>query len=198
MAISLAKGGSLSLKKDDGSNLTTVTLGLGWDEVKQGGLRGLFGGGGGGGAIDLDASAILFDSRGSLVEIVYYGQLKSSDGSVRHSGDNLTGAGEGDDEQIVVDLARIPATVKTVVFTINSYSGQTFNQIKNVFARVVDSSAGKNTEVVRYNLAESKNDTANIIAKITRQGSEWVFSAIGEFTNGKTASKVVDTASRFL
>lgn len=195
MAISLTKGGSLSLKKGDGSGLTSVMLGLGWDAAKASGLRGLFGGGG---EIDLDASAILYDAQGGVVDIVYYGHLTSNDGSIRHTGDNLTGDGDGDDEQILVDLTRIPANVKDVVFTINSYSGQTFNQINNVFARVVDSTAGRNAEVVRYNLAESKNNTANIIAKITRQGNEWVFTAIGEFTDGKTANKVVDTARRFL
>lgn len=194
MGLSLSKGSSLSLKKNDGSALSKVILGLGWDTAKRGGFFGAIGGG----EIDLDASALLFDAQGKNTDIVYFGKLNSSDGSVRHTGDNLTGAGDGDDEQIIVDLTSVPANVQSIVFTINSYSGQTFDKVANVFARVLDASSGNNTEVVRYNLAESKNNTANIIAKLTREGSGWAFTAIGEFTNGRTANKLVDPARSFL
>lgn len=189
MGISLSKGNSISLKKADGSALTRVMLGLGWDQVK----RGFFGGGG---EADLDASAILYKNDGST-EIVYYGKLNSNDGSVNHTGDNLTGAGEGDDEQIIIDLPRVDANVQSIVFTINSYSGHKFDKIENVFARVVDVSAGNN-EVVRYNLAESNASTANVIAKITRTPSGWDFAAIGEYTDGRTAANVVDVARRYV
>jgi len=195
MSISLTKGNTVSLAKKDGSSLTKVTLGLGWDAAST--KKGFFGAVLGG-SIDLDASALLYDGQGRNTEIVYFSHLNSKDGSVRHSGDNLTGAGNGDDEQIVVDLTRVPADIQHIVFTINSYSGQKFDQVKNVFARVVDSSDRNNTEIVRYNLAESASKTANIIAKVSRQGSGWAFTAIGEYADGRTANKLVDTARNFL
>lgn len=188
MAISLQKGSSLSLKKDDGSALSNVRLGLGWDAAK----RGFFGGGG---EIDLDASAVLLNASGQPMDIVYFGQLNSKDGSIRHSGDNLTGDGDGDDEQIAVNLSAIPANVQSVVFVITSYSRQKFSSVQNVYARVVDTSAGEK-EVVRYNLAESAGVTANVIAKVSRDGSGWAFTAIGEYTNGKTAHDTLPVVSR--
>lgn len=193
MSISLTKGNTVSLAKKDGSALTKVTLGLGWDAAKKGLFGGFLGG-----DIDLDASALLYDAQGRNTEIVYFGHLNSKDGSVRHSGDNLTGAGNGDDEQIVVDLTRVPAGIQHIVFTINSYSGQKFDQVKNVFARVVDSSDRNNTEIVRYNLAESASKTGVVIAKVSRQGLGWAFTAIGEYGDGRTANKLVDTARNFL
>lgn len=186
MSISLQKGSSLSLKKADGSALTKVRLGLGWDAAK----RGLFGG-----EVDLDASAVLLDANGKAADIVYFGQLKSKDKSVRHSGDNLTGAGDGDDEQIEVNLGDVSSNVKSIVFVITSYSGQKFNAVKNVYARVVDVSAGEN-EVVRYNLAESAGVTANVIAKLVRDGSGWAFTAIGEYTDGRTAMDTLGAVAR--
>lgn len=197
MGISLSKGQGISLTKANGSPLTRIRLGLGWDAISSG-KKGLFGFGGGGGEIDLDASAILFDTAGNAVDVVYYGQLGSKDGSIRHSGDNLTGHGDGDDEQIVVDLSRVAPNVKDIVFTINSYSGQKFNQVENVFARVVDLSDGRESETVRYNLAESKANTGVVIAKVTRSGNGWEFNALGEFSDGKTAHKMVDFASRLV
>lgn len=188
MAISLQKGSSLSLKKEDGSSLTKVRLGLGWDAAK----RGFFGGGG---EIDLDASAVLLGNSGKPMDIVYFGQLTSKDGSIRHTGDNLTGDGDGDDEQINVNLSAIPANVQSVVFVITSYTRQKFNSVRNVYARVVDTSTGEK-EVVRYNLAESEGKTANVIAKVSREGSGWVFTAIGEYTDGKTAHDTLGVVSR--
>lgn len=188
MSISLTKGSSLSLKKADGSALSNVRLGLGWDAAK----RGLFGGGG---EIDLDASAVLLDANGNAADVVYFGQLKSKDKSVRHSGDNLTGDGDGDDEQIAVNLSEVPANIKSIVFVITSYTGQKFSAVQNVYARVVDTTSGEN-EVVRYNLAESSNTTANVIAKVTREASGWAFTAIGEYTNGRTAQDTLAVVSR--
>lgn len=192
MGLSLAKGQTLSLQKADGGSLTRVTLGLGWDAKKKGGL---FGALGGGGEIDLDASAILFDSGKRAVDTVYYGDLTSKDGSVRHSGDNLTGEGDGDDEQIVIDLSRVDSRVESIVLVITSYSGQKFSQIENAFCRVVDNSSGA-TEVAKYLLKESPNNTAMVMAKISRSGSGWEFKAIGEPTDGKTPSQVVAAAQR--
>lgn len=190
-ALTLQKQQSLSLTKADGTALTKVRLGLGWDEIKRTGLRGLFGGG----EIDLDASAILVGG-GRVLDTVYYGQLRSRDGSVRHTGDNLTGAGDGDDEQILVDLNKVPNNVDKIVFVITSYSGQCFDQVENVFARVVDLSGAEN-EVVRYDLGrDGGNGTANVIAKFTRTGSGWEFTALGTPAQGKTPNKLYDLASR--
>ena len=195
MTITLKKGNTLSLKKQDGSALTKVRLGLGWDAVKRGGFfGGLFGGGGQ--EIDLDASAVLLDGSGNVEDIVFYNHLYSKDGSVRHTGDNLTGDGDGDDEQIVVDLNTVPSNIKNIVFVITSYSGQKFDEVENVFARVVDLSGGAEKEFVRYDLADSHHSTANVIAKLTRTGNGWEFAAIGDFTNGKTPHETVNTVTR--
>lgn len=190
MAVSLTKGSSLSLKKADGSALTVVRLGLGWDETPQK-KRGLFGALGG--SIDLDASALMFDAGKNVVDTVSFSKLASSDGSVRHNGDNLTGAGNGDDEQIVVDLSRVPASVASIVFVITSYSSHKFDRLENVFARVVDLSAGE-AEIARYNLAERGSNTANVIARVYREGSGWAIQAIGNAANGRTARDVVADA----
>lgn len=196
MGLTLAKGQTLSLQKADGGSLTRVTLGLGWDAKKKGGL---FGALSGGGDIDLDASAILFDRNKRAVDTVYYGSdgLRSRDGSIQHSGDNLTGEGTGDDEQITIDLSRVDSLVESIVLVITSYTGQKFSQIENAFCRVVDNSAGS-TEVAKYLLKESPNNTAMVMAKISRTGSGWEFKAIGEPTDGKTPSQVVDAAQRFV
>jgi tellurium resistance protein TerZ len=187
MAISLEKGSVLSLKKSDGGQLTKVLMGLGWDEVMH--KRGLFGGLMPSKDIDLDASVIMLDGSKRVVDIVYYGSpnLRSKDGSIRHTGDNLTGDGDGDDEQIIVDLSAVPASVESLVFVITSYSGQTFDQIENVFCRLADVSTGRENEVVRFDLKERANQTGMVMAKVYRSGSEWVFAAVGAAGRGKTA-----------
>ena len=134
MAISLQKGQKISLSKEAGGTLTKVVMGLGWDAVKKEkkGLMGFLGGGGGAEQeIDLDASCLMFDERGQVTDSVWFRQLKSHDGSITHTGDNRTGAGDGDDEQIIVDLSRVPPQVKSLVFTVNSFTGQTFQQVAN-------------------------------------------------------------------
>jgi tellurium resistance protein TerZ len=173
------------LVKPDGSALSKVILGLGWDQAS------------GGGEIDLDASAILFDSNRKALDTVWYGSLSSKDGSVRHSGDNLTGNGDGDDEQIVVDLSAVSPQVQGIVLVITSYSGQKFDKVKNVFARVLDASTGANTEVVRYNLADG-GSTAKIVAKLVRDGSGWTFAAVGNDANGRTVKNVIKDAALVL
>ena len=135
MAISLSKGQTISLAKES-AGLSKIHMGLGWDPVKKkvGFLASLLGGGGGGGGdIDLDASCLMFDQAKQLVDIVWFRQLKSKDGAVTHTGDNLTGEGDGDDESIIVDLDRLPAGVQTLVFTVNSFRGQTFDEVENAF-----------------------------------------------------------------
>lgn len=191
-ALTLQKNQALTLAKPDGTGLTKVRLGLGWDAKRaSGGLRGLLGGRSG--EVDLDASAILIGN-GRVTDTVYYGQLRSTDGSITHTGDNLTGDGDGDDEQIIVDLTRIHPAIDTVVLVITSYSGQTFDQVENVFARVVDIAGGQG-EVVRYDLGrDGGTGTGNIIAKLTRNGQGWDFTALGTPANGKTPSKLHSAA----
>lgn len=188
MGISLVKGQKISLEKPDGSSLTKIYLGAGWDVAKGGGfLGGLFGGGGG--SIDLDASAILFDANKQVLDNVWFAQLRSRDGSIQHSGDNLTGEGEGDDEKIFVDLTRVPDQVQQIVFTISSFRGQTFEKVENAFCRVVDETT--NTEVAKYNLSAQGNYTALIIAKVYRHNGAWKMSALGESCQGKTIHDIV-------
>ncbi len=127
MAISLQKTQKISLSKESGGALTKVVMGLGWDAKKSAGggglLKGMFGGGGGE-SIDLDASCVMFDEQKKLVDVIWFKQLKSKDGSITHSGDNRTGDGDGDDEQIVVNLDKVPAQVKSLGFTVNSFTGK--------------------------------------------------------------------------
>ncbi|WP_353159557.1 TerD family protein [Acinetobacter guillouiae] len=184
MSISLVKGQKISLEKGDGSSLTKIYLGAGWDVAKSGGFLGGLFGGGGGDSIDLDASVIIFDENNQPLDAVWFGQLKSKDGSIWHSGDNRTGAGDGDDEVIHVDLTKIPPQVKALVFTISSFRGQTFEKVENAFCRLVDSNT--NTEIAKYNLSAKGNYTALIIAKVYRHNGAWKMSAIGDTCNGKT------------
>lgn len=191
MAVSLQKGQKISLDKEAGTALSRIKMGLGWDvaqspKAKAGGfLGGLFGGGGGGNdSIDLDASCIMFDANKQPMDAIWFGQLQSKDGSVLHTGDNRTGAGDGDDEVINVDLSRIPANVQSLVFTVNSFTGQTFETVANAFCRIVN--ASNNSEVARYNLSAQGSHTALILAKIYRHNGEWKMHAIGETASGRT------------
>jgi len=181
MSVNLQKGQKISLDKEAGSTLTKITMGLGWDAVKS---KGLFGFGGKTETIDLDASCVMFDESNKPVDIVWFRQLKSRDGSVVHTGDNRTGAGDGDDEQIIVDLANVPANVKALVFTVNSFTGQSFAQVQNAFCRIVN--ASNNKEVAKYDLSVQGSHTAQIMAKLYRHGGEWKMHAIGENGNGRT------------
>jgi len=176
MTISLTKGQKISLTKSGGAELTRVSMGLGWDAKK--GLFGL------GGSIDLDASCLLMDATGNLLDSVWFKQLQSRDGSIRHSGDNLTGAGEGDDESITLDLEQVPATVRALVFTVNSFTGQTFKNVRNAYCRIVD--LGSNQELARYDLSDSGDHTGQVMAKLYRHAGEWKLHAIGESTAGRT------------
>lgn len=185
MSINLNKGAKIELKKADGSGLNRVFMGLGWDPVGSGGIFNVWGSSG---SIDLDASCGFFDENNRLVDTVSFRQLGSRDGSVRHSGDNLTGHGDGDDERIHVDLSRIPSNVKALVFTINSFRGQTFDQVKNCFARLFD--ADTNQEFCNYKLAEQGNHTAKIMAKVYRHNGTWKFAAIGAPSNGRTFADI--------
>ncbi len=185
MAINLQKGQKISLSKESGAALNKIVMGLGWDakQVKVSMLKGMFGGGKSEG-IDLDASCVLFNEQNKVVDTIYFGQLKSKDGSIVHTGDNRSGAGDGDDEQIKVDLDKVPENVKSMVFTVNSFSGETFDEIENAYCRVVDSSS--NAEIARYTLSAQGSHTAQIMAKVYRHNGEWKMHAIGENGVGRT------------
>lgn len=189
MALTLSKNQSISLEKAAGSGLTAISLGLGWDPEKPGFLGRLIGNSG---EIDLDASCILLDSTLKPVDLVWFRQLQSRDGSIKHSGDNRTGDGDGDDETIHVDLQRLPVTVKYLVFTVNSFTGQNFEKIENAYCRIVN--AGKNSELARFNLSEKGRHTGIVMASLAREPSGWEFKAIGKVTNGRTAEDLVNLA----
>ena len=186
MAVNLQKGQKISLEKEAGGALTSVVMGLGWDVAKK---KGLFGFGGGNQSIDLDASCFMFDDNNRPVDLVYFGHLRSNDGSIQHSGDNLTGEGDGDDEQIAVNLARVPAQVKSLVFTVNNFTGQDFSQVENAYCRLVDGQSGK--EIARYDLSAQGKHTAQVMAKLYRHNGEWKMHAIGENGQGRTADELL-------
>ena len=181
MALNLAKGQKISLEKEAGTTLSKVVMGLGWDARKTGGFLGI---GGSSQDIDLDASCVLFDEQKNMVDAVYFRQLRSKDGSIQHSGDNRTGAGDGDDEQIMVDLTAVPANIKSLMFTVNCFTNVNFSQIENAFCRIFDKSSGK--EIAKYNLSVSGSHTAQIMAKVYRHNGEWKMHAIGEAATGRT------------
>ena len=186
MSVNLQKGQKISLDKEAGGALSRVVMGLGWDAIKK---KGLFGFGAKSESVDLDASCLLFDENGRAVDAVWFRQLKSQDGSIVHTGDNRTGAGDGDDEQIIVDLSRVPPQVKSLVFTVNSFTGQNFSQVENAYCRIVNAADQK--EVARYDLSVQGAHTAQIMAKLYRHNGEWKMHAIGENGSGRTFDELM-------
>lgn len=204
MAINLTKGQRVDLTKGN-PGLSKIIVGLGWDPVQSGGgggfLGSLFGGGGGGANIDCDASVIMLGANDRLQnnkDVIYFGNLRSSDGSVQHSGDNLTGDGDGDDEQIIIDLNRVPASIQKLVFVVNIYDcvkrKQHFGMIRNAFIRVVN--PGNNQELIHYNLTDDySGKTCLVTGELYRHNNEWKFAAIGNGTNAAGLSEVVRSYS---
>lgn len=192
MSVSLQKGQKVSLTKEN-AGLSVVVVGLGWDEVEQP-KGGFF-------ApkpepIDCDASAILLKNGKFCdnADLVYFGRLQHSSGTVRHMGDNLTGEGDGDDEQIVVDLLKVPAEYDKIVIVVNIYNcvkrKQHFGMIKNAFIRLVDGKTG--VEMCKYDLTENySGSTAMIFGEIYRYKGEWKFNAIGQPTKDPGLSELV-------
>ena len=178
MALSLTKGGNLSLTKE-APGMTKVLVGLGWDARPTDGTE-----------FDLDASAFLLKADGKVradSDFIFYNQLKSVDGSVEHTGDNRTGEGDGDDEAIKVDLSKIPADIHKIAFTVTIHEAearrQSFGQVRNAFIRIVNQDT--NVEVGRYDLDEdASTETAVIFGELYRHGTEWKFRAVGQGFNG--------------
>ncbi|MGD6818569.1 TerD family protein [Metabacillus sp. 84] len=195
MAISLQKGQKIDLTKGR-AGLSSITVGLGWDPVKKSG--GFFGFGGGSSNIDCDASVLMLNENGKLADkkdLVYFGNKTSSCGSVQHSGDNLTGEGEGDDEQIRVDLGRIPAHIHRLVFVVNIYQGvqrkQDFGMIQNAFIRVLDNS--NSSELVHFNLTDNFSGLMALVpGEIYRHNGEWKFNAVGDGTKDASISEIAN------
>lgn len=186
MSIKLEKGNGIDLSKA-APTLTRVMLGLGWDAAKpakRGFLSGLLGGGGEAEDIDLDASIVGFDAQGQQVDQVWFAQLKGFGGAAVHSGDNRTGDGDGDDETIAVDLTRVPKNITTILCTVNSFRGQTFDIVENATCRLVDAVTDK--EIARIDLAAKGRHTGLIMAALYRTGNGWSFKAITDPTDGRS------------
>ncbi len=174
MSVSLAKGGNVSLTKE-APGMTDVLVGLGWDARTTTGTD-----------FDLDASAILVKADGKVVSdkhFIFFNNTTSPDGAVEHTGDNLTGQGEGDDEAIKVNLTAVPAEVTKIVFPVSIYEGQErqqgFGQVSNAFIRIVNQSDG--SEIARYDLTEdASTETAMVFGELYRNNTEWKFRAIGQ------------------
>ncbi len=195
MSVNLQKGQKVDLTKGN-AGLKALVIGLGWDEAPR--KFSLFNKQE---DIDCDASALLINAQsGKLagpIDVVYYGQLMHRSGAVRHCGDNLTGAGDGDDEQIIVELNKVPADYSKIVFVVTIYQArerkQQFGMIKNAFIRVVDADTGK--ELCKYNLSENYDGkTAMVFGEVYRYNNEWKFGAIGEPTND---NGIAEMAARF-
>jgi len=178
MAISLQKGGNVSLSKE-APGMSRTLLGLGWDTRSTDGTD-----------FDLDATAFLLDGNGRVrndSDFIFYNNLRSSDGSVEHTGDNRTGAGDGDDEALKVDLSRVPGDVQKIAFCVTIHDAearrQNFGMVANAFIRVVN--ADNNQEVARYDLSEDASiETAMIFGELYRNGAEWKFRAVGQGFKG--------------
>ena len=179
MAVSLSKGKKVDLTKGN-PGLSKIIVGLGWDTNKYDG----------GADFDLDAAAFLLAANGKVAsdsDFVFYGNLKHSSGGVEHMGDNLTGEGDGDDEQIKVNLAAVPASVDKIGFTVTIYEAesrkQNFGQVSNAYIRIVDETS--NAELIRYDLGEDFSvETAVVVGELYRNNGEWKFNAIGSGFQG--------------
>jgi tellurium resistance protein TerD len=178
MAISLSKGGNVSLSKTS-PGLSNIIVGLGWDTRSSDGA-----------AFDLDASAFLLKADGRVrsdADFIFYNQLKSSDGSVEHLGDNLDGGGDGDDEQVKINLANLPSDVDRIAVAVTIHDAearrQNFGMIRNAFVRVVNAANGE--ELVRYDLSEDFSiETALTFGEVYRNAGEWKFRAVGQGFQG--------------
>lgn len=188
MGINLQKGQRISLSKE-APGLTKLMCGLGWDTAKRSG-GGVFGAFSNTQDCDLDASVMCLDENGKIRDtsnLVYFGNLSHKSGAITHLGDNLTGAGDGDDEQVIVDLARLPKEIVKLVFTVNIYDciarKQEFTQVKNAFVRLVNTS--NKQELAKYNLSgsEYKGMTGMIMAEIYNHNNEWKMAAVGNGIN---------------
>lgn len=198
MAINLQKGQKIDLTKGN-KGLSKIMVGLGWDpiEEKKGGLLGGLFGGGKGPEMDCDASVLMLNGNNKLLtnkNLIYFGNLKSSCGSITHTGDNLTGEGDGDDEEVIVDLNRVPSNIDKLLFVVNIYDctrrKQDFGMVENAYIRILNMDTKE--ELIRYNLTENyAGKTALMVGEIYRHDNEWKFSAIGEGTHDTSLGEII-------
>ena len=202
MSINLSKGDKIDLKKSN-PGLSNILVGLGWDPVQQSGggfFKSLFGGGQA--DIDCDASVFMLNQEGKLSgikDLIYFGNLKSACKSVLHTGDNLTGEGTGDDEQILVNLDKVPSNIHKLLFVVNIYNcvdrKQNFGMIENAYIRVEDQ--GNKKEIAKYNLSDNYSEkTTLIVGAIYRKDGSWQFKAIGEGTKDAGLKEVMQNLDR--
>lgn len=183
--VSLQKNQTVSLVKGGRPFLSQVQMGLGWEPAYRGK------------DIDLDASVIAYGPQRNHIDSCYFGKLSIVNGAIKHSGDNLTGEGGGDDEVITVDLGRLPQEVTGLVFTVNSFSGQKFTEVANAYCRLIDAATGE--ELVRFDLTNAEAQTGVMMAKLVKQFSgEWEMTAMGEFVKGRTVRGMVKPAAQSL
>ncbi|MBO5752983.1 MAG: TerD family protein [Proteobacteria bacterium] len=203
MAVNLKKGQKINLKKENGSSLRSVTVGLGWDVIAPPKKGGFFGFLSSLSTPNCDCDASVFACKGGKLihngDVVYFGNLTHSSGAIRHMGDNLTGEGEGDDEQIQVELSKLPSDYDKLVFVVNIYSAKSRNQhfgmIQNAFIRIVDNDT--NSELCRFNLSDNyDNMTAMIFGEIYKLDGEWKFNAIGQGTTDNNISELSQRYSK--
>lgn len=200
MAINLQKGQRISLEKEAGRGLSRIFMGLGWG-MKKTQSKGFLGFGGGEKSVevDLDASCLMFDAEGKLLDQVWFRQLTSQCGSVAHSGDDRSGGGsaEQENERITIDLQKLSKTVQTLIFTVNSFTGEGFEGIPNAFCTLVDDAT--RAEVARFNLSLEGGDyTGLIMSKLYRHGDEWKMQAIGEHGQGRTFMDLMPAIQPYL
>lgn len=183
--VSLQKNQTVSLVKGGKPLLSQVKMGLGWEPAFRGK------------DIDLDASVIAYGPNRNHLDSCYFGKLSILNGAIKHSGDNLTGEGAGDDEVIVVDLGRIPAEATGLVFTVNSFTGQKFTEVAKAYCRLIDAATGD--ELVRFDLTSAEPQTGVIMAKLIKQFSgEWEMTAVGDFVKSRTVRGMVKPAAQSL
>ncbi|MFJ4363858.1 TerD family protein [Streptomyces chartreusis] len=183
--VSLQKNQTVSLMKGGRPLLSQVQMGLGWEPAYRGK------------DIDLDASVIAYGPQRNHIDSCYFGKLQIVNGAIRHSGDNLTGEGGGDDEVITVDLGRLPQDVTGLVFTVNSFSGQKFTEVAKAYCRLIDALSGE--ELVRFDLTSAEPQTGVLMAKLIRQFSgEWEMTAMGDFVKSRTVRGMVKPAAQSL
>lgn len=189
MGVNLQKGQKLDLTKGN-AGLQKLVVGLGWDAIKKTGFFGMTSKI----DIDCDASVIMLNANGKMSELVYFGNKVSSKGAVTHSGDNRTGEGDGDDESIIVDIAKIPENVDKLIFVVNIYDcanrKQDFGMIQNAYIRIMN--GANSEELAKFNLSESyAGKTTLVTGEIYRHSGEWKFNAIGEGTTDRSLTEIV-------
>ncbi|MEV6794776.1 TerD family protein [Streptomyces sp. NPDC051320] len=183
--VSLQKNQTVSLVKAGKPLLSQVKMGLGWEPAFRGK------------DIDLDASVIAYGPQRNHIDSCYFGKLSILNGAIKHSGDNLTGEGAGDDEVIMVDLGRIPAEATGLVFTVNSFTGQKFTEVAKAYCRLIDAASGE--ELVRFDLTGAEPQTGVLMAKLIKQFSgEWEMTAVGDFVKSRTVRGMVKPGAQTL